>query len=275
VRNSSGEPMDRFTASFWLNNIQFAEETFTGQVLPGEDVEVSPDQTLDLSRTGIHLIGVSILSDTLGYLGNNRLEKKVVRYDFPDLSLSLEEMDHQEGVYADALITVENAGNIPADSLRYEIWMDNLLSGSGTRYIGLESGEYTVERFRLADSLDNLVAGSHDYLVRAVDPDSVMTNNKIAGTLTWYTTGMFSRDAPAGWLVYPNPARSSCYLVLGEPSRHEILFELVSLSGGVTRSFTLPEGKVQFRILTGTEEPGTYMLRRVDTGEAIRLLIIR
>ena len=275
VRNSSGEPIDRFTAGFWLNGIQYAEETYTGQVLPGEDVEFSPDHLLDLSRIGTHSLRVNILSDTLGYLGNNWLEKKVLRYGYPDLSLSLEEVDHQEGAYADALITVENAGNIPADSLRYEIWMDNLLSGSGTRFIGLEPGERTGETFRLADSLDNLVAGPHDYLVRAVDPDSVMTNNEVAGTLTWHTTGMFSPDDPAGWLVYPNPARSAFTLVLREPARHEILFDLVSLSGRVVKSFTLPEGKAQLRILTGSAEPGTYLLRRVDTGHAIQLVFTR
>ncbi|MCK4748813.1 MAG: T9SS type A sorting domain-containing protein, partial [Bacteroidales bacterium] len=270
VRNTSDEPIDRFTAGFWLNGIRLAEETFTGRVLPGDDVEFMPDLVLDLSRTGIHLLRADVISDTLGYAGNNWLEKQVVRYDYPDLSLFLEGVDHREGVYADVTVSVENAGNIPLDSLRYEIWMDDNLSESGARFTGLDPGERTTETFRLVDSLENLASGIYEYRIRAVDKDSVMTNNEVTGIITWWTMGMFPPNHPDDWLVYPNPAWNSFYLVLRKPAGQDALFEMISLTGHVVKSCTVTKGADRIRISTGSVAPGTYLLRHVNTGDALQ-----
>jgi hypothetical protein len=275
VRNTSRDSVPGFTVHYSLNGVFFAEAVCPELLLPGEEVDFPLEHRLDLSISGTYRLGVQIVSDTLGFGGNNRLEKKIVRYDYPDLSLALEDLEEVKGVFTEATIILANPGNIPIGTVAFEVWLDERLRGSGTRFIGLDPGGRTEEVFRVADSLDNLPFGSHEFLIRAVLEDSVTGNNLVHGSFTWIPLGTLPSDQPVEWLFYPNPALSGFFVELRGPAKQEERFELIALTGRMVESFTLKTGTDRFRVSTSLLPGGNYLLRRVGTGETVRVVILR
>jgi hypothetical protein len=275
VRNTSMDTIPGFSAGISLDGIAVDVASRIHPLLPGSEATFLLEPFLDLSGFGEYVVGVSLLSDISGYPGNNWLEKPVSHYLYPDLSLSLDRIDMVEGICAEALVLVENAGNIPLDSFQYEVRIDGALSETGLRYIALDPGGVVTEPFRLAGSLQELPSGTHDYTVRALVEDSVMYNNEVTGTLVWYAAGMISRGMPAGWQIYPNPASSGFHLRLGEPAGEEILFQLYSMTGICVGSYPVAPGSDRLRISTAKIPPGRYLLRLVNTGEAVQVIITR
>ncbi len=275
VRNTSADTVPGFRAEVSLNGIMVGGADYTGHLLPGEEAALMLDESLDLSGFGEYILCAGITSDSTGYPGNNWLEKQLRHYIYPDLGLSLERVEMVEALYADAMVTLENAGNIRLDSVLFEIWVDGHLTEAGYRFIALDPGGMVTESFRLADSLQWLSSGTHEFLIRAMVNDSVSFNNEAAGILVWQSTELTSRFLPQGWEIYPNPASSGFHLLLGEPAREAILFRLYSITGICVGSCPVEAGSDRSWISTVKIPPGDYLLRLVNTGEAVHVVITR
>ncbi|MEN8155342.1 MAG: C25 family cysteine peptidase [Bacteroidota bacterium] len=275
VRNTSSDPIDGFSARFLLNGVPFAEGDYEDSLLPGEEAQLTGDQQLDLSGFSSWLLGAELISDSLGYSGNNRLEKLITRTIYPDLALSLIRVDNYPGTRVDATIRVENRGNIRIDSLHYEILLDGGISGSGVRYIGVEADQVSELTLILTDSLQQLSEGTtYLFLIRSVIADSVSQNNQAEGHFTWQPLNVPSTGQRSGWHIYPNPASAGFRIILDEPVGCDERFELVTLTGMVVNSFAVAEGTESLEIPTGPTAPGTYLLRRINSGEALLLVIL-
>jgi len=137
IRNTGNDTVTECYTRILLEGSVAREDTFMLSLLPGQEVILRPETSMDLSRFGIHTIraGVFALGDR--YPGNDFLVHRVSHDVYPDLGLSLVEIDSVEGVYADAVVAVANMGNIPIDSIRYELFIDGERTDSGVRPAGL------------------------------------------------------------------------------------------------------------------------------------------
>ncbi len=273
VRNSSGDTVQGFSAAITVNGSYLPGAHRTEPVLPGNEVKFMLEQSIDLSETGDYQVEVRLLSDTTGYPGNNSLKRRIRHHLFPDLSLSPERIEHVEGVSVDAWISVENAGNIRVDSFMYMIRMDDLLTEYGFRHIALDPGETGNLSFRLADNQMDLAAGTYEYSISAVLADSVMGNNQVGGSLAWSVTGLPRSGLPGSWQIYPNPSSNGFYLSLGEPLREESLFQVYSMAGRCVGTYRITAGSDLVWIPAEAFAPGRYLLRLVNTGESMHVVI--
>ncbi|MFH0758328.1 MAG: C25 family cysteine peptidase [Bacteroidota bacterium] len=274
VRNTSKDTIPGFIAHYSLDGAANHDLRYEGILLPGHDAEITAGEKFDFSGFGSHLLEFEVVSDTMGYPGNNKLEKVVDHIVFPDLSLAPEKLDQLNGLFAHAVVKAVNTGNIPLDSMRFEIWINDLLVRSGIRVLDLEPGDQTEIIFNIADSLDHLPPGFYGYLIKAMDPDCLAWTSQVEGLLSWFGLGLNSGATRADWSIYPNPVRSAFRVNLSQPAGQDYLFELVSPVGRVVDSFVIPRGDYQRWIQVRSAAPGTYVLRLFQTGETIRLVIL-
>ncbi len=273
VRNTSKDTIQEFIIRYSLNGAWYPAHRYKGILLPGQDAEITVGERFDFSDFGSHLLEAELVSDSMGYPGNNKLEKVVDHIVFPDLSITPEKLDQQNGLFAHALVQAVNTGNIHLDSMRFEIWIDSLLVRSGVRALDLNPGEQAEITFNIADSMDHLPPGFYGYLIRAMDPDCLAWTSQVEGLLSWFGLGLNSGPPAADWSIYPNPVRSGFRVKLSQPASQDYLFEMVSQTGRVADSFVIPRGDDHGWIQVGPAAPGLYVLRLVQTGETIRLVI--
>lgn len=273
IRNTSSERVEGFTTRFFLDAFSYAEETSTSVLLPGEEVLITPFAGLRLPGTGTYVFSAEIV-DSSGYRGNNSMEKSLVRYGFPDLALTGAREDQDQEIYANALITIENTGNVRIDSAEFGVWLDERILSSDVRYMGVAPGDSREEVFRLVNPGDQLSFGTHEYLVRMLSADSTLHNNEQSGSLDWYPLGFQSIYEPATWTVSPNPARVTIQIHLAKPAGEELVFELLSISGQLLGKYVMEKGTNLCLVPAPTTGPGLYLLRMVESGKSIRVVLL-
>jgi hypothetical protein len=275
VVNISEDTVAGVTARLDVNGHLMEEVHHPFSLNPGKEVEIMFGHDLDLSGFGSYAIEASIISDSTGYPGNNWLEKRVVHYVYPDLSLSLAGIEMVEGDYADAVIHLRNEGNIYLDSVMFETWTDNRIVQAGYRSVALDPGAEITTSFRLADSIGDPGPGFHLYHVRAILTDSVRYNNEVSGYLEWNATGQDQVNPDRGWIVFPNPVTSGLNLVMATPAGKGFLFQIYSMKGVLVGSYPIAEGTERLWIPAENISPGHYLLRLVNSGESVLLVVTR
>jgi hypothetical protein len=194
--------------------------------------------------------------------GNDYLELEIDRTHFPDLALSLVRLEELDGVRSDAIVAIENEGNIGIDTFRFEQWFDGNLIDSGNRFVGLEAGQGVQETFTLVDSTGSrYTTGNYNYLLRSVVADSVPSNNEISGVLYWQMRVMNSPDQSDELLVYPNPARIGFNLFLPEKAVQEMTVELINMDGKVEVTYVVEKDSDHLYVPVAQRAPGKYLLR--------------
>jgi hypothetical protein len=274
VSNLSPEPVAGFSIAFFVDGTGIETQQSDQVLSPGQSVLVTPSVTLDLSAIGSLMLEALVLSDTAGYAGNNRMVRKVEHYAYPDLALSRAGSEQDIGELALLRIRVENAGNIPLDTFHFELWLDSLHFGPGARAINLAPGETEEFDFILLKYVRHLDPGSYHYIIRSVDTDSVPDNHELQGLFVWLALNAPENSRREGWRVFPNPARGGMFVVLNEASGRDLLFDIVSPDGQTEGSFILPGGTQQLWIPLQVAAPGIYLLRLLNTGEAVRVVIL-
>ncbi|MCP4312548.1 MAG: hypothetical protein GY790_14900 [Bacteroidetes bacterium] len=271
VGNTSADTLEGFFARFFLDGIPFSEESSREVLMPGEEVIFSPASGLSLPGTGVYMLSAELI-DSSGYSGNNRLEKELLRYSFPDISLAAARIVQNSNGYPDVVITIENTGNIRVDSMEFGVWLDQELHKSGTRYLGLAPGGIVEEIFMLAEPGDQIISGTHEYLVRMLTTDSIQHNNELSGVLTWYPESIGKVRETLSWMVFPNPSSGTFYIYLDQPATEELIFELWSISGQMEGRFIVKKGESFCMIPSWTIKPGIYLLRNVESGTTLRVV---
>ncbi|MEN8226783.1 MAG: C25 family cysteine peptidase [Bacteroidota bacterium] len=262
VRNAGMDTIHRFSTAVSLDDQPRSFDTITTPILPGEALKFIVSELFDLSNLGNYRLHTQIVSDSDEYYGNNQLEMEVMRYDYPDLALSVLQIDEVDGVHTDVVIAIENEGNTWIDSLRFESWIDGAMVKSGTVFIGLEPGLGLIDTFRLVDSTSNLLTtGFYDYLIRSAETDSALFNNEVSGVFYWHALGMQPTDPFDGLLLYPNPAMEGFYLILPQPAHGAKSVELVNIHGRVEAIFEIEKGSAMLYIPVLSLAPGRYMLK--------------
>jgi len=262
VKNTGMEPIPGFTVSVTVDEGPAIIDSISTSILPGEEVEFAISETFDLSAMGFHRLNAWMVAVADRYGGNNYLELEIDRTSYPDLALSMVQLEELEGIRSDAIIAIENDGNIGIDSFRFELWFDGTISESGARFIGLETGQKIHENFTLVDSVGGkYTTGNYNYLIRSVTADSVLSNNEISGVLYWHAMGTNSSDRTHGLLVYPNPTREGFTLLLPAPAVQEITVELVNMDGKVEATYVVEKDSDHLYVPVSTRAPGNYLLR--------------
>jgi hypothetical protein len=274
IRNLSPDTLDRLTLRYSLNGEPFASDSFAMPLLPGEAASFTSGEIPPMADTGYYVLGASILSDSLGYSGNNVLNKEVFRYAFPDLGLELLRMDTEPGVRADLQAGISNKGNVALDSLVYTLWLDDMLRDSGSRFIGLLPGQQTELSFSLADSSTNRVSGDFPYLLASTLHDSIPANNNLEGLLQWWMLGSPDEKPEATWQLLPNPAREYFKVVLSEAARTDLYFDLLDPGGRLIRNYLLPAGERSMQVDIQSLAPGSYILRQHRSAAHMNVIVI-
>jgi len=261
VRNTGMDTIPEFFITMTLDQQSISVDSISVLLFPGGEVEITLPTSLDLSGTGLHLLHISMSSGSDNYPGNNQLAIEVERYSYPDLALSLIQLEELDGIQSDAILDIENAGNTMLDSLRFELWFAGSMSGSGSRYIGLETGQVVRDTFRLVDSLDNdLTTGLYDYLIRSKDEDSNPANNEVSGVLYWHALGIKTSDPP-NVMLYPNPARKGLHLILPYPVEKLLMVELININGRVAAIHGIETGATHLYVPVSSLTPGNYLMK--------------
>jgi len=274
IRNTGNDTITECYTRILVEGSAAEEDTFMLSLLPGQEVILRPEATLDLSRLGIYTIRTGVSAPGDRYPGNDALVHRVSHDVYPDLGLSLVEIDSVEGVYADAVVALANVGNIPIDSIRYEVFIDGERTDSGVRPAGLEPGEEVLSPFRLMDSLEGRYhTGIHTFLIRSVQPDSATGNDRVEGSLYWHALGTGPVRTADGLSVYPNPATEGFSLVLDEPAAEEMVVLLFHSTGMPVLSVVIRKGEQQL-YLGENLPPGHYLLHCPGMGMVIHLVRI-
>ena len=262
VKNTGLDTIHRFSIHVSMDQLPMSIDTITAPMLPGELSEFIVSGLFDLSNMGIHRLHTWIVADSDHYNGNNQLEMEVIRYEYPDLALSMLQMDELEGIHADAVVAIANEGNTVIDSLRFESWIDGTMIKSGTLFIGLEPGQALRDTFRLIDGTNNLLTtGFYDYLVRSAVMDSALLNNEVSGVIYWHALGTPPWNTSHGLLLYPNPATEGFYVILPQPADRAKRVELFNLNGRVEATYEIKKGSTQLYITLSSTVPGNYLLK--------------
>jgi hypothetical protein len=261
VRNTGTDTIQGFTTSVTVDHYPISIDTSFTPILPGTEKEFSVSETFDLSAFGIHTLQIEIVAEQDVYKGNNHLEMEMDHYIYPDLALMMVQLEAEDGIRSEAIIAIGNEGNISVDSLRFEVWLDDTLSKSGVRFIGLEPGVSVLDTFMLVDSSEiQLTTGFYEYLVKSVAVDSLKTNNEVHGILYWHSLSTSPSDPPKGLLLYPNPATEGFNLWLPRPVDRTMKIELVNIQGRVETSHAVEKGTQHLFIPVESLAPGNYMM---------------
>jgi len=274
VKNTGTKTLKDFSLGLILDGTEISADTFSLPISPGEEIQVSHSGRIDLSAQRSYEVQVLITGPLDDFQGNNRIQSSIDHYSFPDLSLSLDRMMEKEGVQLDAVISVQNEGNVKIDTLWYELWINDSLKDKGSRFIGLDSGEGIASTFRLADSsMANLEEGSFDFLFSSAVPDSVAGNHELRGSFYWKVLGTGIPESIEEVILYPNPAREGVNLWFSEPVSQRGLIHLVDSRGKRLASIELPAGKDRLYIPVHNLSAGSYLLILEHSGITLSLLI--
>ncbi|RLD27236.1 MAG: hypothetical protein DRI70_04730 [Bacteroidetes bacterium] len=261
VRNTGEDTIQDFSVTLRLDDHPEETLSLAEPLAPASELEVPFPTLYDLSDFGPHHLIARAHSDLDNYLGNNKLELDVQRYLYPDLALSLIQLKEEEGKHTDAVIAVENKGNSPLDSLRFELWIDGIMKESGSQYLGLDPGHLTYDTLRLVDSMDTqLTTGIYTYLIKSTSTDSLTTNNEVSGVLYWHALGTFQSGLNRVIRLYPNPTKEGIHLELSNPANRTIKVELYNMHGRVEASYFIEKGSIDIHIQIPDAGPGNYIL---------------
>ncbi|MEN8201618.1 MAG: C25 family cysteine peptidase [Bacteroidota bacterium] len=274
VKNSGTDTARSFSAGILVDGMEICADTFSVTLLPGQEIQIPLSGQVDLSAKRAYDVLAWISGPGDDYRGNNRIHASIDHYSYPDLSLTLDRIVETEGIQMDAVISMRNEGNVRIDTLSYELWINDSLRESGSRFIGLDAGEGTSSMFLLADSsMADLKEGFFAFLFRSVTPDSVAGNNELTGRPFWK---VLSADGPGSIrqvTLYPNPARKGVSMSLSEPFPNRLIVYLVDSAGRKLASYVLPAGKDRLYIPFGNLGPGTYLLNLENSGITLPLFI--
>lgn len=272
VRNTGNETVTELSTRILVEGRTAHQDRFGISLLPGGEMVIQPEGSFDFEGFGDYTIHAEVFMEGDRYPGNNRIVRKVSHHKFPDLGMSLREIDRADGVFTDAVITLENLGNTRLDSIPYEIMIDGVVTDSGVRPLGLEPGRTAEMTFRLIDSLTGEIhSGVHDFMIRSTMQDSVSINDQVSGTLYWHAAGTGGDRQPAGFSLYPNPSAGGFFLVLAEPSDADLSLFLFHASGKIMGRYVIRRGEDRLYLGAGLA-PGHYLLECPEKGITLHLV---
>jgi hypothetical protein len=216
-----------------------------------------------------------ILSDTLGYAGNNRVEKEVEHYVFPDLALRLENLFTKASCFGKAIVSVMNQGNVAMVPSVLELWVDQEQVDGYFEVPALEPGASASMELDVADSLHPLDPGIHAVRVLLLVSDSVSGNNEVFGSLECEGSLDADYEGVSAWIIYPNPSQGSIRLHMQEAAGPGSAIRLLAADGRILQTFLLAEGEHIQVLELGNLEAGMYLLREKKGGRSARLVISR
>jgi len=276
VKNSGTDALSKFTAGLVLEGKELCTDTLAVTLVPGQEMQLPLTGYADLSARQTYDVLAWISGPGDDFQGNNRIYAQIIHYDYPDLSLNLDRIEEREGIRMDALVSLQNEGNMQIDSFCYELWINDSLQDTGCRFIGLNAGEETTTTFRLADSTRaEIKDGFFDYLLRSVVPDSVSGNNVLTGRRYWQVLGTETAELRKNMELYPNPASQGVNLHFSEPVSERQIIHLLDSGGRMLASFVLPAGKDHLYIPLHTLSPGSYLLKLEKSGITLPFLRAR
>ena len=275
VRNAGEEVSGEFVVRFEMDHTPHLYDTVKVPLDPGGEVLIPLPGDLDLSSKKSYRLYGEVTGDGQEFTGNNRLNRVVEHYAYPDLAVVSATPELEPGVYADLLLTISNLGNVTIDSLVYESGLEGLESIRGSLPVELDPGNSDELRIRLADStLTGLETRAYAYYFRSLVSDSVASNNELTGFLFWTVMGVKSPENPYGLLIYPNPAREGIHLVLSRPAAQRLRFSLISRTGQVLDQFFMDKGLTEIYVPLSLAE-GSYYLVEEQSGDILPLIMIR
>jgi hypothetical protein len=254
LRNTGLDTIRSFQVQVSLEELPWWSDTITEEILPDSEITLTVPASLDMSGLGFYTLGASASAPDDHYMGNDFIQKSVHHYIYPDLSLTLSSIDQLQGIYFDAVVLLENEGNVPLDSMRYEILVDQVRTDSAQRYIYLAPGQGTEERFRVLDStFSEFSSGRFGYQISKLEIDSIEANNTVRGEFQWIALGQDFLKERLILVVYPNPAREVLHLKMDKPVLKDLRVELRALTGSLIKTYMMEKGMDMLKI----PAPGT------------------
>jgi hypothetical protein len=252
---------------FLLEGESFSEINSDVELEPGQEAVLHAPEDLDLSALRDYLLEAVILSDTLALAGNNSLRKKVSHYAWPDLALSLPEIQSEQGDFADLYFLVDNRGNNFQDSLHFLLTLNSSFSREGVLEIGLQPGESIRTVLPLAGMSHPLDPGTYEVDLALLGADSVVADNQLSITLQWYPLGEAGTDKALPE-IWPNPAGGYLHMRFAAPWQGESI-EIIDALGRLQARAEIPEGRISHTVSLRDLEPGSYWLRTHTTGKIL------
>ncbi|MBN1132339.1 MAG: hypothetical protein JXR52_09045 [Bacteroidales bacterium] len=271
VRNTGMDTTRTLCTVFSLDHTSRAPDSLDVIIAPGESRTLILADNLDLKTFKRYRLRCSVTAEGDFFTGNNSLDEEIEHYIFPDVSLSLDELESLPGVYASLRVRLENDGNIPIDSIPYSIHIDGILKEEGMETVLLAPSESVVKSYRIIDSTEcDLESGYYEYLFETLLPDSIEENNRLTGILFWQVYSSGDRNGPVAFSIWPNPAHGGFYLQTDSPLSEERWFSIIDLHGTVLKTFRLAKGE-QGRFIPVQGLSGTYLLRSDGYGRTLKL----
>ncbi len=237
------------------------EDSLQSILPPGSEQWWVTDDRFDLSELGTYIISASIGSPADQFAGNNALQETVLHYSFPDLSLRLAGIREEHGEGAEAHLELTNAGNILIDSLYYGIWISGSLVEKGRRPLHLPPGKTTRDTFLLTGHGDLFpVSGIHEFQIRSLTPDSVLSNSVVRGTFQWQAVNKDMSRFPPEVEVSPNPSRHGFRVLFRSPTEIPATVELIGSDGRLAVSRRIGAGTRSLFLPAGSLDAGIYIL---------------
>lgn len=273
VSNSGMDTIHEFTANISMDdNIHYTDRVIYS-LPPWQTMEYSFKEAFDLSGLGRYDFSVWISCEADNYSDNDTVNRSVDHYGYPDISLILKGLDEIEGVYIDAIVSVENQGNIFMDSLLFEIIINDSIRENGSEGVNLGPGELTLAKFRLIDSTGTEhPSGNYSYIIRSVTADSVFSNNQVSGIFSWRSLNSDPSYMAGGFLIYPNPAVDGFYILMAFPAVSDFELSVLNGIGVIQETHTVEKGAERI-FIPARLPPGYYIVKLDDTGFALPLVI--
>jgi hypothetical protein len=273
VKNSGSDTLDSFRAILVVEGKEVSSDSISMTLIPGQEIQLPLSGTADLSERQSYEVLVRVSHPRENFLGNNSLSAEIVHYDYPDLSLELEQMEEKEGEWVDLHVRLQNEGNTQIDSFCYELWINDSLLETACMFIGLLSGEEISTRIRLADKSKRVLpAGYFDFLLRSVATDSVDSNNVLQGRTYWQEQETSIPEIAKMVKLYPNPAGEGVYLQLPGSHVNQRIIHLRDHEGRKLATYVLPAGQDRLYIPLSDFKPGSYLLELENSRYSLPLI---
>lgn len=261
--NSGKDTINGFTVGYRLGDGNWSDTTVSEVMLPSQQLELILPAVLDLSGFATYNFSVAVQVDGDVYPGNDTLNWNASHYMYPDVAVSLLDIDSAAYQYIRLRLGMENLGNMPVETLYYSLYLDEKVTRDSAELL-LTPGSTTEISVTLIDADMDVEQGWHEYLFVA-DADSVPGNNLVEGSVFWNVLAL-GEDFPEQLRIYPNPVLNEFRVQVPGALSHTWQISFYDLGGRMVFRDVFSGAQKLFRAGEVFSEEGIYVIQLADPG---------